>query len=183
MCDLQIYKWNLTLYIKSGCITVTRTVQFSLFFYFFIWKSIKYQEFDPFQNNSDSSVMSLNRPIILETTYNLISTHIICAFNSMLHLVKKSVEESLFEKIERLLKMRNKLILSKSIMQKLETIFEANSAAHLLKWIKNTRSVTLKNYWWWNLSKQLRLSDWLRKKKLNRIVFRQLNFIFCITCW
>nr|CAG8477317.1 10514_t:CDS:2 [Entrophospora candida] len=98
-----------------------------------------YQEFDPLQDNLDHSpAISLNRPIILETTYNLISTHVICAFNSTLHLVKKSVDESLFEKIERLIKMRNKLILSKPMMQKLKTIFEANFTEITLKIITET---------------------------------------------
>ncbi|CAG8748202.1 521_t:CDS:2, partial [Dentiscutata heterogama] len=99
-----------------------------------------YQAFSSLPNNPDSSIISLNRPIILETTYNLISTHIICAFNSTLHMVKESVEENLFEKIERLLNIRNKLILLKQIMQKLETIFEADFAEITLKIITETES-------------------------------------------
>ncbi|CAG8791021.1 6634_t:CDS:2, partial [Cetraspora pellucida] len=99
-----------------------------------------YQAFSSLSNNPDSSIISLNRPIISETTYNLISTHIICAFNSTLHMVKESVEENLFEKIERLLNMRNKLILSKQIMQKLETIFEADFSEITLKIITEMES-------------------------------------------
>ncbi|CAG8702617.1 3388_t:CDS:1, partial [Scutellospora calospora] len=52
----------------------------------------------------------------------------------------ESVEENLFEKIERLLNMRNKLILSMQIMQKLETIFEADFAEITLKIITETES-------------------------------------------
>ncbi|CAG8563740.1 8844_t:CDS:2, partial [Ambispora leptoticha] len=87
-----------------------------------------HQAFDPLPNNPDSSVISLNRPIITEVTYNLISTHIICAFSSTLHLVRGTVDESLFEKIEKLLRMRNKLILDKSITLKLEAIFQTDYA-------------------------------------------------------
>ncbi|CAG8719461.1 18612_t:CDS:2, partial [Racocetra persica] len=96
------------------------------------------QAFDPLRNNPDSSVISLNRPIITEVTYNLISTHIICAFSLTLHLVRETVDESLFEKIEKLLRMRNKLILDKSITSKLEAIFQTDYAEISSKIITET---------------------------------------------
>ncbi|CAG8755008.1 13516_t:CDS:2, partial [Funneliformis caledonium] len=100
-----------------------------------------HQEFERefLSNNLDHSVASLNRPIITETTYNLISTHIICAFNSTLHLVKKSVKESLFEKIKKVLKTRNKLILDRSIIQKFEAIFQTDYAEISSKIITETK--------------------------------------------
>ncbi|CAG8458244.1 7262_t:CDS:10 [Acaulospora morrowiae] len=40
--------------------------------------------------------------------------------------IRETVDESLFEKIEKLLRMRNKLILDKSIISKLEAIFQTD---------------------------------------------------------
>ncbi|CAG8523202.1 8615_t:CDS:10 [Dentiscutata erythropus] len=92
------------------------------------------QVFDPLLNNLDFSVISLNRPIITKVIYNLISTHIICAFSSTLHLVRETINKSLFEKIEKLLRMRNKLILDKSITLKLKAIFQTDYVEISLKY-------------------------------------------------
>ncbi|CAG8549115.1 763_t:CDS:1, partial [Cetraspora pellucida] len=57
---------------------------------------------------------------------------------STLHLVRETVDESLFEKIEKLLRIRNKLILNKSITSKLEAIFQTDYVEISLKIITET---------------------------------------------
>ena len=81
-------------------------------------KFIKYQAYERERmfrptnwttRNVNPPVISPYRPIITKATYDQISTHIICAFNTTIYLVKETTESTLYEKIEKLLKMRNKL--------------------------------------------------------------------------
>ncbi|CAG8501271.1 3147_t:CDS:2 [Paraglomus brasilianum] len=50
--------------------------------------------------NGNPPVISPYRPIITKATYDQISTHIICTFNTTIHLVKETTESTLYEKIE-----------------------------------------------------------------------------------
>ncbi|CAB5210942.1 unnamed protein product [Rhizophagus irregularis] len=67
-----------------------------------------------------------NKPIITKATYDEFSAHIICAFNTTIHLVKETIEEPMYERIRNMLQLRNKLAMSDSIIKKLENIFQAN---------------------------------------------------------
>ncbi|CAG8620608.1 4427_t:CDS:10, partial [Ambispora gerdemannii] len=90
--------------------------------------------------NANPPVMSPYRPIITKATYDQISTHIICAFNTTIHLVKETTESTLYEKIEKLLKMRNKLILKRPITEKLYTIFLADYSEIISKIMTETEA-------------------------------------------
>ncbi|CAG8665055.1 12410_t:CDS:2, partial [Funneliformis caledonium] len=62
-----------------------------------------------------------------ETTYDEFSAHIICAFNTTIHLVKETIKEpTMYERVRNMLQSRNKLAMSDSIIKKLENIFQAN---------------------------------------------------------
>ena len=39
-----------------------------------------------------------NKPIITKSTYNEYSAHIICTFNTMIHLIKETIEEQIYKK-------------------------------------------------------------------------------------
>ncbi|CAG8579517.1 13471_t:CDS:2 [Funneliformis mosseae] len=67
-----------------------------------------------------------NKPIITKATYDEFSAHIICAFNTTIHLVKETIEEPMYERVRNMLQSRNKLAMSDSIIKKLENIFQAN---------------------------------------------------------
>ncbi|PKY20731.1 hypothetical protein RhiirB3_524509 [Rhizophagus irregularis] len=67
-----------------------------------------------------------NKPIITKSTYDEFSAHIICAFNTTIHLVKEMIEEPIYERVCNMLQSRNKLAMSDSIIKKLEDIFQAN---------------------------------------------------------
>ncbi|CAG8579992.1 13413_t:CDS:2, partial [Acaulospora morrowiae] len=66
-----------------------------------------------------------NKPIITKATYDEYSAHIICAFNTTIHLVKKTVGEQDYEKVKTILQMGNKLVMKDSIVEKLCKIFQS----------------------------------------------------------
>ncbi|CAB4434655.1 unnamed protein product [Rhizophagus irregularis] len=61
-----------------------------------------------------------NKPIITKATYDEFSAHIICAFNTTIHLVKETIEEPMYKRVRNMLQSRNKLAMSDSIIKKLE---------------------------------------------------------------
>ncbi|GBB84815.1 hypothetical protein RclHR1_01140004 [Rhizophagus clarus] len=71
-------------------------------------------------------IITPNKPSITNVSYNQYSTHMICAFESTLHLVKETIEKQLFEEIERIYKMRNKSVLKSPIVKKLEVILQSD---------------------------------------------------------
>ncbi|CAJ0847492.1 6965_t:CDS:2 [Entrophospora sp. SA101] len=85
-------------------------------------------------------IITPNKPIITRTTYNQISTHIICAFNATVHLVKETTEKTLYEEIEKFLRMRNKLILKSSITKKLGVIFQTDYSEIITKTMIETEN-------------------------------------------
>ncbi|CAG8761106.1 21871_t:CDS:2, partial [Cetraspora pellucida] len=65
-----------------------------------------------------------NKPIIMKATYNEYSSaHIICAFNSTIHLVKATIGEQMYEKVISMLQIGNKLVMNDSILKKINNIF------------------------------------------------------------
>ncbi|CAG8590647.1 12728_t:CDS:2 [Ambispora gerdemannii] len=56
-----------------------------------------------------------NKPIITKATYDEYSAHIICVFNTTIHLVKKTIGEQDYEKVKTILQMGNKLVMKDSI--------------------------------------------------------------------
>jgi len=66
-----------------------------------------------------------NKPIITKATYDEYSAHIICAFNTTIHLVKKTIGEQDYEKVKTILQMGNKLVMKDSIVEKLKKIFQS----------------------------------------------------------
>ena len=90
--------------------------------------------------NVNPPVISPYRPIITKATYDQISTHIICAFNTTIYLVKETTESTLYEKIEKLLKMRNRLILKRPITEKLYAIFQADYSEIISKIMTETEA-------------------------------------------
>ncbi|CAG8604161.1 16785_t:CDS:2 [Cetraspora pellucida] len=71
-------------------------------------------------------IMTSNKPIITKATYNEYSAYIICAFNTMIHLVKETVEKLVYEKVRNMLQMGNKLVMNDLIIKKLKNIFQAS---------------------------------------------------------
>jgi len=67
-----------------------------------------------------------NKPIITKATYDEYSSHKICAFNTMIHLVKKTIREQDYEKVKTILQMGNKLVMKDSIVEKLKKYFNQN---------------------------------------------------------
>jgi len=64
--------------------------------------------------------------------------HVICAFTTTIHLIKQTTEEKLYEEIERILQMRNKLVLKGSINKKLEVIFQSDYSEIFSKIVEET---------------------------------------------
>ncbi|RIB12108.1 hypothetical protein C2G38_2101793 [Gigaspora rosea] len=77
-------------------------------------------------NVANPLIITPNKSIITRATYHQISTHIICAFNTTLHLVKATTEETIYENIENFFRMKNRTILKSSITKKLCEIFQAD---------------------------------------------------------
>ncbi|CAG8659411.1 27391_t:CDS:2 [Dentiscutata erythropus] len=71
-------------------------------------------------------IVILNKPIITKAIYNEYSAHIICAFNTMIHLVKETIEKLVYEKVKNMLQVGNKLVMNDLIVKKLENIFQAS---------------------------------------------------------
>nr|CAG8451459.1 5081_t:CDS:2 [Entrophospora candida] len=98
------------------------------------------RELTPCPTTRNSLIITPNKPIITRTTYNQISTHIICAFNATVHLVKETTEKNLYEEIEKFLRMRNKLILKSSITKKLGVIFQTDYSEIITKTMIETEN-------------------------------------------
>ncbi|RIB18564.1 hypothetical protein C2G38_2142062 [Gigaspora rosea] len=81
-----------------------------------------------------------NKPIITKSTYHQYSAHIICAFNSTIHLVKETLEEQAYEKVKNMLQMGNKLVIKASIVEKLENIFQTEYSEIESKIILETKT-------------------------------------------
>ncbi|CAG8776459.1 3285_t:CDS:2, partial [Racocetra fulgida] len=77
-------------------------------------------------------------PVITNASYNQYSMHMICAFGSTLHLVKETTDKQLYEEIEKIIKMRNKSVLSSSIVKKLEVILQSDYSTIVSKIIAET---------------------------------------------
>lgn len=60
---------------------------------------------------TSTSIATPNKPIITKATYDEYSAHIICAFNTTIHLVKETIEEQVYEKAKNILQMRNKSVI------------------------------------------------------------------------
>ncbi|CAG8764872.1 18219_t:CDS:1, partial [Rhizophagus irregularis] len=69
---------------------------------------------------TNTLIVTSNKPIITNTTFNQYFTHVICVFNATIHLVQQITEKKLYEEIERILQLRNKLVLKDLINKKLE---------------------------------------------------------------
>ena len=83
-------------------------------------------------------IVTPNKPIITNTTFNQYSTHVICAFNATIHLVQQTTEKKLYEEIERILQLRNKLVLKDSINKKLGVIFQSDYSEIFSKIVEET---------------------------------------------
>ncbi|CAG8737312.1 12507_t:CDS:2, partial [Dentiscutata heterogama] len=80
-----------------------------------------------------------NKPIITKSTYHQYSAHIICAFNTTIHLVKETLEEQAYEKVKNMLQMGNKLVIKDSIVENLEKIFQTEYSEIESKIISETK--------------------------------------------
>ncbi|CAG8698669.1 29976_t:CDS:10 [Racocetra persica] len=83
-------------------------------------------------------IVTPNKPVITNASYNQYSMHMICAFGSTLHLVKETTDKQLYEEIEKIIKMRNKSVLSSSIVKKLEVILQSDYSTIVSKIIAET---------------------------------------------
>ncbi|RIB11441.1 hypothetical protein C2G38_2042673 [Gigaspora rosea] len=72
---------------------------------------------------TNALIMIPNKPIITKATYDKYSAHIICAFNTTIHLVKETVEKPGYEKVRNMLQMGNKLVMNDLIVKILKNIF------------------------------------------------------------
>src|SRR5207249_10680678 len=78
----------------------------------------------PTRSVTNTLIRTPNKPIITKSTYNEFSSaHIICAFNSTIHIVKSTIGEQMYEKVISMLQMGNKLAIDDSIVNKLNNIF------------------------------------------------------------
>ncbi|CAG8538327.1 hypothetical protein C2G38_2200012 [Gigaspora rosea] len=82
--------------------------------------------------------MISNKPIITKATYDEYSAHIICAFNTMIHLVKETVEKPVYEKVRNMLQMGNKLVINDLIVKILKNIFRESYSEIEFKIISET---------------------------------------------
>ncbi|CAG8756504.1 405_t:CDS:2, partial [Rhizophagus irregularis] len=67
-----------------------------------------------------------NKPIITKATYDEFSAHIICAFNTTIHLVKETIEEPMYERVRNMLQSRNKLAMTNYSEIESKIILETN---------------------------------------------------------
>ncbi|CAG8650015.1 5785_t:CDS:2, partial [Paraglomus occultum] len=69
-------------------------------------------------------IVTPNKPIIMNATYEEYSAHIICAFNTTIHLVKETIGEQAYEEDKNMLQMGNKLIISETKIEDNQTTEE-----------------------------------------------------------
>ncbi|CAJ0768977.1 3226_t:CDS:2, partial [Entrophospora sp. SA101] len=75
---------------------------------------------------SESLIITPNKPIISQMMYSQYHAHIICAFNTTLTYLKKSLDNNTYESIKNTIYCGKKLIIKDHIVAKLNKIFECD---------------------------------------------------------
>ncbi|GBB91458.1 hypothetical protein RclHR1_18770013 [Rhizophagus clarus] len=79
-----------------------------------------------------------NKPIVTKVMCDKYSPYLVCVFSATINHVKETIDEGTYREIEKLLLMKNRLVLQESFVKKLESIFETDYAKIESKIINET---------------------------------------------